>query len=204
MLERRRIVYTATEQWIDFVSTAGSPIQEGLGSMSDNTELLCSATTESSSRWRQHDRPITAYGLMLAAAVSLVLNYFIKFPTFPEEAAASFRQYREQKLPLQINASAVTTLERYFIAEGVPFVVRTLDPATYTLKGGRVQRLLNRKSSWYAYHGPRNTYFVFQTHPGSLAELPIGAKTRWDRGRSFHMYAQHGATVVYWQERNLC
>ncbi len=41
----------------------------------------------------ERDRPILAYGLMLLAAVSLVLNYFIKFPTLPDETAASFREY---------------------------------------------------------------------------------------------------------------
>jgi hypothetical protein len=141
---------------------------------------------------------------MLAAAVSLVLNYFIKFPTFPEDAAASFRRYCASKLPLQIETRDAATLERYFAAEGVPFAVRALDPAAYTLKGGRAQRMLNRQSSWCAYQGPRNTRFVFQMYPGSLAELPADAEFRWDRGRSFHIYTRQGATVVFWQERNLC
>ena len=172
--------------------------------MSPNTEPLGSAAAESSRRWRQRDRPILAYGLMLAAAVSLVLNYFIKFPTFPEDAAASFRRYCTSKLPLQIETRDAETLERYFAAEGVPFAVRDLDPAAYTLRGGRAQRMLNRKSSWCAYQGPRNTRFVFQMYPGSLAELPADAEIRWDRGRSFHMYTRQGATVVFWQEGNLC
>ena len=172
--------------------------------MSHNAEPTGSAAAKGSGNWRQRDRPILAYGLMLVVAVSLVLNYFIKFPTFPDEAAARFRQYCDGKLPLQIETSDTTRLERYFAAEGIPFAVRTLDPATYTLKGGRAQRVLNRKSSWCAYHGPRNSRFAFQMHPGSLAELPADAEIRWDRGRSFHVYAQQGITVVFWQERNIC
>jgi hypothetical protein len=172
--------------------------------MSLNTEPPGSAATETSRRWRQRDRPIFAYGLMLVAAVSLVLNYFIKFPTFPDEAATSFRQYCGGMLPLQIETSDAATLERYFAAEGVPFAVRTLDRAAYTLKGGRAQRVLNRKSGWCAYQGPHNMRFAFQMHPGSLADLPPGAEIRWDRGRSFHIYTQQAATVVFWQERNLC
>jgi len=172
--------------------------------MSHNTEPLGSAAAESSRRWRQRDRPILAYGLMLALAVSLVLNYFIKFPTFPEDAAASFRQYCASKLPLQIETSDAATLERYFAAAGVPFAVRTLDPAVYTLKGGSAQPLLNRRSSLCAYQGPRNTWSVFQMYRGSLAELPADAEIRWDRGRSFYIYARQGATVVFWHERNLC
>jgi hypothetical protein len=73
-----------------------------------------SATSISLRRWKQRDRPILAYGLMLFAAVSLVLNYFIKFPTLPDEAAVSFREYRDKRLPLQIETSDVRTLERYF------------------------------------------------------------------------------------------
>jgi hypothetical protein len=172
--------------------------------MSHNAEPPGNAPAEASRRWRQRDRPILAYGLMLVVAVSLVLNYFIKFPTFPDEAAASFSQYCDRKLPLQIETGDAAALNCYFAAEGIPFADRTLDPATYTLKGGRTQRVLNRKSSWCAYQGPRNTRFVFQMHPGSLAELPAGAEIRWDRGRSFHIYAQQGTTVVFWQERNIC
>jgi hypothetical protein len=172
--------------------------------MSHNAAPPGSAAAEGSRRWRQRDRPIFAYGLMLVVAVSLVLNYFIKFPTFPDEAAASFGQYCDRKLLLQIETSDAATLNCYFVAEGIPFADRTLDPDTYTLKGGRAQRVLNRKSSWCAYQGPRNNRFVFQMHPGSLAELPAGAEIRWDRGRRFHIYAQQGITVVFWQERNIC
>jgi len=172
--------------------------------MSDNAEPPGSAAAEASRRWRQRERPILAYGLMLVAAVSLVLNYFIKFPTFPDEAVASFSQYCDRRLPLQVETSDALTLNCYFAAKGIPFANRTLDPAVYTLKGGRSQQVLNRKSSWCAYQGPRNNRFVFQMHPGSLAELPAGAEIRWDRGRSFHIYARQGSTVVFWQERNLC
>jgi hypothetical protein len=58
--------------------------------------------------------------LLLLAAVILVLNYFIKFPTLPDEAIARFREYRGKSLPLQIETSEAKTLERYFMAEGVP------------------------------------------------------------------------------------
>jgi len=97
---------------------------------------------------------------MLLAVVILVLNYFIKFPALPDEAAASFRAYSQRRLPLQIETADAIRLERYFAAERACFAVRILDPAAYTLKGGRVQRMLNRKSCWYAYQGPGNKLFV--------------------------------------------
>ena len=64
-----------------------------------------SGTSTSSRRWKERDRPILVYGLMLLAAVSLVLNYFIKFPTLPDETAASFREYLDKRLSLQIETN---------------------------------------------------------------------------------------------------
>ncbi len=135
--------------------------------MSQLTESSASsATSISLRRWKQRDRPILAYGLMLLAAVSLVLNYFIKFPTLPDEAAASFREYRDKRLPLQIETSDARTLERYFEASGVFFPVKIPDPAAYTLKGGRVHRVLNRRTSWTAYQGRRKQSIRFSSVQG--------------------------------------
>jgi hypothetical protein len=55
---------------------------------------------------------------MLLAAVSLVLNYFIKFPTLPDETAASFRQYLDRRLSLQIDTNDARTLENSLIPLG--------------------------------------------------------------------------------------
>jgi hypothetical protein len=44
---------------------------------------------------------------------------------------------------------------------------------------------------------------VFQVYPGKVGELPAGAEIRWDRGISFHIYSQEGATIVCWQEMHL-
>ena len=173
--------------------------------MSQLTESSAESNTSISlSRWTQCDRPILAYGLMLLAAVSLVLNYFIKFPTLSDEAAATFREYRDKRLPLQIETSDVRTLERYCEASGMSFPVKTLDPAAYTLKGGRVQRVLNRRTSWTAYQGPGNHQFVLQVYKGGIEELPAATEIRWKGGRSFHIYLRQGMTIVFWQEKDLC
>jgi hypothetical protein len=171
--------------------------------MSHMIGSLGDGAPESSELWRQRDRPILAYGLMLVAAVSLVLNYFIKFPTLPDEAVARFREYCDNRLPLQIETSDTAVLERHFEAEKA-FPVRLLDSATYTLKGGGLQRMRNRKCSWCAYEGPRNRRFIVQSYPGSIGELPGGAEIRQDRGRTFYVYTRHGATAVFWDESNLC
>ena len=81
--------------------------------------------------------------------------------------------------------------------------VKTLDPAGYTLKGGRVHRVLNRRTSWTAYQGPGNHQFVLQVYKGRIEELPA-AEIRWKGGRSFHIYLRQGTTIVFWQEKDLC
>ena len=172
--------------------------------MSHNPEFFDSSDGTSSVLWLRRDRPILAYGLMLFAAVCLVLNYFIKFPTFLDEAVASFREYRDKKMSLQIETSDPLKLERYFAAEGAPFAVRSLDPAIYILKGGRVHRMLNRKSCWYVYQGQGNTPFVFQEFPGSTEELPAPTQVLQYRGLRFHIYWSEAITAVFWQEKNRC
>ena len=172
--------------------------------MSHNSESPRSAIAASSRRWASRDRPILAYGFMLFAAVILVLNYFIKFPTLPEEAAANFHAFRDKKLELQIETADAMKLERFVVTEGVPFVVRSLDGATYTLKGGRIQRLRNRKSCWTVYQGPENKLFVFQMYPGNIGELPAATEIRRDRALSFNIYAREGTTAVFWQEGDHC
>ena len=172
--------------------------------MSHSIESPGSADAASSRRWLERDRPILAYGFMLLVAVILVLNYFIKFPTLPDEAAAKFREYRDKKLPLHIETGDAVMLERYFATEAPSAAVRVLDPATYTLKGGRVQRMLNRKSCWYAYLGPGSKLFVFQTYRGNTTELLSAAEIRRDRGLSFHIFARQGTTAVFWQEGDQC
>jgi len=163
-----------------------------------------SDTSISLRRWRQRDRPILAYGLMLLAAVSLVLNYFIKFPTLPDEAAVSFRLYRDKRLPLEIETNDARKLAWYFEASAVPFPAEILDPAAYTLQGGRVHRVLNRRTSWTAYQGPENSQFVLQAYRGGIEELPAATEIRWKGGRSFHIYLRQGTTIVFWQEKDLC
>jgi hypothetical protein len=91
-----------------------------------------------------------------------------------------------------------------FEASGVFFPVEIPDPAAYTLKGGRVHRALNRRTSWTAYQGPENNQFVFQAYKGGLEELPAANEIRWKGGRSFHIYWRRGTTLVFWQEKDLC
>ncbi len=141
---------------------------------------------------------------MLLAAVSLVLNYFIKFPTLPDETAASFREYLNKRLSLQIETNEARTLERYFEARGSFCRLQILDSPMYTLKGGHVLRVLNRKASWIVYQSAEKHQFVFQVHKGGIEELPAPTEIRWRGGRSFHIYLRQGTTLVFWQEKDLC
>jgi hypothetical protein len=141
---------------------------------------------------------------MLFAAVSLVLNYFIKFPTLPNETASSFREYLDRRLSLQIETNEAKTLEHYFEARGLFFPLQILDSAMYTLKGGHVHRVLNRKAGWIVYQNAEKHQFVFQVHKGSIEELPAPTEIRWRGGRSYNIYSRQGTTIVFWQEKDLC
>ena len=163
-----------------------------------------SGSSTSLRRWKERDRPVLAYGLMLFAAVGLVLNYFIKFPTLPDETAASFREYLDERLSLQIETNETKTLERYFEARGLFFPLQILDSRMYTLKGGHVHRMLNRKASWIVYQNAEKYQFVFQVHKGGIEELPAPTEIRWKGRRSYHIYSRRGTTIVFWQEKDLC
>ena len=110
-----------------------------------------SGTSTSSRRWKERDRPILVYGLMLLAAVSLVLNYFIKFPTLPDETAASFREYLTRGCRWRSRPTTPELWSATLKREGCFRRLQILDSAMYTLKGGHVHRVLNRKASWIVY-----------------------------------------------------
>jgi hypothetical protein len=163
-----------------------------------------SGSSTSLRRWQERDRPILAYGLMLFAAVSLVLNYFIKFPTLPDETAASFREYLGKRLSLHIETDEAKILERYLEAGGLFFPLQILDSRMYTLKGGRVHRVLNRKAGWIVYQNAEKHQFVFQVHKGGIEDLPASTEIRWRGDRSYYIYLRRGTTIVFWEEKDLC
>src|SRR5262245_54105910 len=155
-------------------------------------------------RWSRRDRPIMMYGFMLLVAVMLVLNYFIKFPTLPDEAFAYFQEYRERKLPLQVETADGATLERYFAKEGIFFGIPSLDHPGVTLKGGCVQQFLNHKACTYVYQGFGDKLFVLLRYRGKIEELPAAAEIRWARNRGYYVYSQSGIAAVFWQRQDIC
>jgi hypothetical protein len=157
-----------------------------------------------SMRWSQRDRPIMMYGFMLLVAVILVLNYFIKFPTLPDEAFAYFQEYREGKLPLQVKTADGVRLERYFANEGISFGIRSLDHPGVTLKGGCVQQFLNHKACTYVYQGFGDRSFVLLRYRGKIDELPAATEIRWDRNLGYYVYLRPRVAAVLWQSQDIC
>jgi len=172
--------------------------------MSHNPTSAVEADGLPSRRWLRRDRPILAYMLLLFMAVVLVLNYFIKLPTLPEEAVVSFRAYRANRLPLHFETSDSMKLSRYFAVGGTPFAVRNLDPATYTLKGGRVHKALNRRSYWYAYERQDKKVFVFQEYARGAWECAAPVEIGRNQGLNLHIDAREEVVAVFWQEKSHC
>jgi len=156
-------------------------------------------------RWTRRQRPILAYGLMLLIAVVLVLNYFIHAPRLPDDAASDFGKYQSERLSLQFRTADVKAMEKYFVAQGVPFRTRVFDLGrmNYRLIGGRVHQLINRRSALFVYRGDSHSVVVCQMYPGNVSELPPASELRQDHGFTFHIYRNPGRTAVFWQEREI-
>ncbi|MEW5977056.1 MAG: zf-HC2 domain-containing protein [Acidobacteriota bacterium] len=150
----------------------------------------------------QARRPIIAYVFMLFVAVLFVLNYFIRFPQLPLEVAKDFRLYRSERLSLDFRTPDVQAMEQYFRDHGVSFETRVFDLGmmNYRLVGGRVHRLVNRKSALFVYHGERDKFLICQMYPGKIAELPPPSEVREHNGIQFHIYRQDGLTLAFWPE----
>ena len=159
-----------------------------------------SVTTPSTKQWLRRDRPLLVYGLMLLVAVSLVLNRFIPVSSLPDEAMTALREYRNRRQPLQLETAETVELERYFALEGVPSAVPNPDSARYTLKGGSVRRMINRKACWSAFVGRGNQVLLALAFPGGLGELPPAAEIRQIGEFRFHVYGCQEMTVVLCQQ----
>ncbi|MBM3804099.1 MAG: hypothetical protein FJW26_17510 [Acidimicrobiia bacterium] len=155
-------------------------------------------------RWTKRDRPILAYCAMLFAAVALVLNYFIKFPGFPEEAVASFLAFRAEARSLRSGAASTAQLQPGFGADSACSSVLVLEDASFTLVNARVARILNRRSCWQAYRGPGSRLVVFQEYPGNRRELPEPKEIHQQREVRFYVYSGQDARAVFWERAGTC
>jgi hypothetical protein len=140
---------------------------------------------------------------MLFAGVALVLNYFIKLPSFPEEAVASFRAYRAETRSLHVGAAGTAELPRGFGADAACSSVRISD-GSFTLVSVRVDRILNRRSCCQAYRGSVGRLVIFQEFPGKVRELPAPKEIRQHLEVCFHVYSWQDASAVFWEETGTC
>jgi len=96
----------------------------------------------------------------------------------------------------------VKEMEKFFSAEGIPFKTRVFDLGmmNYRLQGGRVHKLITRKSAFFVYRGKGDAILVCQMYVGRVTELPAGAVQRESKGIRFYAYRLKGLTLTFWQE----
>ena len=147
-------------------------------------------------------KPILAWAAALVALGILALILIPKQPNLPEVIAGDFRDYRSQKLTLELKTGDVKQMEAFFATHGVPFNTRVFDLGmmNYRLVGGRVQDLRGQPTALFVYRGPDNQVLLCRMYAGTVSELPAGSVERENREIKFHVYQIKGVTMVFWQE----
>ena len=123
-------------------------------------------------------------------------------PMLPAEVARDYRSYKAEKLSLLLKTEDVREMEQFFSAEGITFETRVFDLAmmNYSLVGGRVHQLNNRKSALFVYRGKGNKILICQMYQGQVTELPANGTRRKNKGVEFYVYRMNGVTTIFWQE----
>jgi anti-sigma factor RsiW len=147
-------------------------------------------------------KPILAWAAALVALGILALILIPKQPNLPEVIARDFRDYRSQRLTLELKTGDVKQMEAFFATHGVPFTTRVFDLGmmNYRLVGGRVQDLQGQPTALFVYRGPDNQALLCRMYAGTVSELPAGSNERENREIKFHIYQIKGVTMVFWQE----
>lgn len=152
-------------------------------------------------------RSVLPWAALAAAVAILAASYFFWRPKLPELIARNYRAYEGQTLVLEKKTSDVKEMENYFAEHGVTFKTRVfdLDMMSYSLVGGRVQRVRGRPGALFVYRGQGEQPLLCQMFSGKVEDLPSGAVRREHKGIIFYRYQVKDLTVVFWPEgRVMC
>ena len=147
-----------------------------------------------------------AAALACAAAVLIIAIgaalYFRPSPLLPALVANDYRDYRTNKLALDLRTGDVKEMEAFFAASGLPFATRVFDLGMmeYRLVGGAAHRLKDQPGALFVYRGPGGEELLCQMFPGTVTKLPAGAVRRENKGIEFYIYRSGALTAVFWQE----
>ncbi len=158
--------------------------------------------TPPASFWQTNFRPVLAWAAAIVVMAALGAAYFLKQPKFLDVVARDFRDYQHQKLALELKTGDTKEMETFFTSHGVAFNTRVFDLGmmNYQLVGGRVQQFRRQPTALFVYRGPANQILHCRMYAGTVAELPVGAVERENKGIKFHIYQAGGLTMVFWQE----
>src|SRR5262249_50984167 len=143
-------------------------------------------------------RPKLAAALACAAIVLIGIGLVVVFTAKPdtplEIAARDFRDYRAQKLSLELKTDDGKQMETFFATNGVWFRTRVFDLGmmNYRLIGGRVQRVDHEPRALFVYQGPADQILVCQMYAGTVAALPAGGAGRGNKGKQIYGFGKKG------------
>jgi anti-sigma factor RsiW len=152
--------------------------------------------------WRLGLRPVLAWAAVILVLAVLSAAYFFKTPGLLEVVAGNFRDYKNQKLALELKTGDVKEMEAFFATHGVTGNTRVFDLGmmNYQLVGGRVEKFHRQPAALFVYRGADNQILHCRMYPGAVSELPAGATQRENNGIKFQVYQKNGVTMVFWQE----
>jgi mycothiol system anti-sigma-R factor len=152
--------------------------------------------------WKINFRPALAWSSAVGLLAVLGALYFSRSPEILAAVGDNFRDYKNQKLALELPTGDVREMENFFAAHGVAGPTRVFDLGMmkYQLIGGRVEKFHHQPAALFVYRGADNQILHCRMYPGVAAELPAGATLRENHGIQFRVYQRGGVTMVFWPE----
>ena len=152
--------------------------------------------------WKINFWPTLAGSCAIVLLSVFLAIYFLKSPGLLEVVGNNFRDYKNQKLALELETGDVQALEQFFAAHGVAGPTRVFDLGmmNYQLVGGRVETFHRQPAALFVYRGKDNQILHCRMYPGTTSELPAAATLRENNGIKFQVYQNRGVTMVFWQE----
>jgi anti-sigma factor RsiW len=143
---------------------------------------------------------LVAAALLVVIAAALLWWQRTERLDLPKAVIADLGQFERGEAPLDVRSTDAAEIERYFASRGVPSRVFDLAMMQFTLEGGRVHAIDDRRSAFFVYRGAGGELVICQMFAGTTAELPPNLPRRENEGIVFHIAERDGATAVFWQE----
>ncbi len=152
--------------------------------------------------WRRRTFLAVASAAALMISAALAFLHFTRKPQMPAVIAELYRDYKAQRLTLELSTTDVKEMESYFAAHSVAFRTRVFDLGMmkYQLVGGRVDRGRRVPAALFVYRGPDDRVLLCEMFSGKMSDLPATTEVREHNGFRFQIYRNGDRTAVFWPE----